>query len=288
VPRYEPEPSNHRVLAGTSRARGPGLEEIGHERLRDDLLSGWFDLEIVTVDAVHVGSGTSSEFDGRQGAELGRDIVQAVRNGQSVPVIPGASLKGAIRSIAETLGGGCDQDQKYCDPPCRTCSLFGHLMKVGGFLGRVGFGDAFPVGQAEFGVTRLPVAFQPRKAEGRRIYGVPSTTRSGPVPYWVIVAGSCFSCRMTLTNVSEREMGLVLLSAGADGTFRLRIGGGKFAGLGRVKVSVAAGWLRRGYDIPAERLDASAARQCVEQSIRAFPVSAETARVLETLRSVMR
>lgn len=282
--RYEPEPSNYEVLPAGKPQPGPALDSVSHDRLHAGRRSGWIDLELVTIDPVHVGAGSSSPHEG----DLARDMVVTRRGSEELPVVPGASIKGAIRNLAEALGGGCDQDQKHCEPPCPTCSLFGHLMKVGGFLGRVGFGDALPT-KPEFGIAKLPIPFQPRKAEGRRIYTVPNPQRSGPVPYWVIPRNAKLRCRMTVTNVSTEELGLVMLAAGVDGTFRLRLGGGKFAGLGRVAVTPTAASFRGDYSGPPERWDAERAGQETRAAIEAFQkkVAGHQA-ALGKIRSVLR
>lgn len=74
------------------------------------------------------------------------------------PVIPGSSLKGMLRSLAEIVGGGChitdakgkhSTMHKACDNGrslCVTCRMFG-MMERGGHArvhtGNIGIGDAF-------------------------------------------------------------------------------------------------------------------------------------------------
>lgn len=72
-------------------------------------------------------------------------------------VIPGSSLKGMLRSLAEIVGGGCNvtgqngiysKDQKACDKAdnlCITCRMFGMMERGSGarvHKGNVGIGDA--------------------------------------------------------------------------------------------------------------------------------------------------
>ena len=62
------------------------------------------------------------------------------------PVIPGTSLKGMLRSLAEVVGGGCfitDRDNHCKDPDnlCITCRMFGMLSKGDVHKGQVSPGD---------------------------------------------------------------------------------------------------------------------------------------------------
>ena len=69
------------------------------------------------------------------------------------PVIPGTSLKGMIRSLAELAGNGCavvgksDNNHKPCssiDSLCITCRIFGMMEKGRNakvFMGKISFGD---------------------------------------------------------------------------------------------------------------------------------------------------
>jgi len=74
------------------------------------------------------------------------------------PVIPGSSLKGMFRSLAEIVGGGCcvtDSGQGECHQNCKACNqadqlcvacrMFGMMERRGNarvHLGKVGIGDA--------------------------------------------------------------------------------------------------------------------------------------------------
>lgn len=92
---------------------------------------------------------------------------------------------GARRGVRPTSRGACSGE-----PYCRICALFGHLMGTGGYLGRVGFGDGLPADKrAAMDAIRVidaPMAYQPRKQAGRRIYGPPKGDPPRPVSYVVV------------------------------------------------------------------------------------------------------
>jgi CRISPR/Cas system CSM-associated protein Csm3 (group 7 of RAMP superfamily) len=294
-PDREGPPPPYTILGSAGTTKGPPLEERAHDWIDPQRISGSIDLSLTTIDPLHMGSGASNfwRFSDRD-ERLAREIVVQWIDGVEVPVIPGASLKGAIRSIAEALGGGCDMSEPRCDPACAVCAIFGHLLRDGGYLGRAGFDDAHPVDPKaavdRTGAVLGPIPFQPRVAKGRRIYGANPRPLDAPVPYVVVDRGVSFVTRLHLTNVASAELGLVLLAAGADGSFRLRIGGGKFANMGRVRTEIVGATLRRGYARPApERLDAAGAGKIAEEALAkaAGKLSAKANEVLRTLRATL-
>lgn len=285
----EPPPKTYTPLPAAGRVEGPPLAARGHERLDPQKLSGWLLLRISTLDRLHVGSGVSNPwYINDRDVRLARDIAMQWVGDREAPVIPGASLKGAIRSVAEAIGGGCDLDEKNPPHVCAVCALFGHLLERGGYLGRVGFDDALPVDPKDaferVVMIQAPMPFQPRVRKGRRIYARAPRGIDPQVPYVVVDSGVAFETRLHLTNVSAAELGIVLLASGVDGTFRLRIGGGKFTNLGRIGIEVKGGLLRRGYRTPAPcSLDAKAASALADEAlgkVKLAPRGEETLRVL--------
>jgi len=293
-PRDAP-PANYRLLPDGPRVAAEDERQRSHELLRDDRLSGHLYLRVVTVDPVHVGSGAPArvELYDTDSAEIARGmVVRKDAAGRPVPVFPGASLKGAARSLCEALGGGCRLAERVCQPRCVTCGLFGHADNGGAYAARVGFDDAVPEDADEAldccGAARLPVAYQPRLEKGRRIYGRPAGRPRAEVPYEVVAQGVVFGTRLTLRNLTRPELGLVCLALGLDGTFLPRIGGGKFAGLGRVRYEVAGGLLREGYREPRpRRLEQEAAGELVATAIRDFEPAAAGRTALQVIRETL-
>jgi len=283
--RDDPPPPSYRAI-GESKRKVPAsdLDQRSHERLVPGTLSGWLALEMTLIDHLHVGSGATVLYE-----ELVRaTVVQIVDDGGFAPIVPGSSIKGAVRSVAEVLlGGGGPDDRDVSETAVG--GLFGYVKGRDTFASRIPFDDARPVeAEPHMGVAKLPRAFPPRKAAGRRFYQQPRGGLRSDVPYEIVPRGEVFRSRLHLTNVTEPELGVVLLSLGVDRTFALRLGGGKFAGLGRVAVRVHGGTIRRGYDDPVPiRLDEAGAQALVESCL-ASPLGAEGYGVaLETVRQTL-
>lgn len=137
---------------------------------------------------------------------------------------------------------------------------------------------------------RGPVPRKPDRNVGRRIYRGDHQWPERPVFYGAVEPGIVFVTRLNLHNVSLDELGLVLLASGADVSFHLRIGGGKFAGFGRVRTEVGGGWLRRDYRTPAPaRLDAAEAGELAREALgRAIAIlSPAGMEVLRVLRATL-
>jgi len=69
-----------------------------------------------------------------------------------LPILPGSSLKGMIRSLAEIVGNGCDVMDKHtkCTNPdklCICCRMFGMQHNDQSFLGKVCFGGGLWQGE---------------------------------------------------------------------------------------------------------------------------------------------
>jgi CRISPR/Cas system CSM-associated protein Csm3 (group 7 of RAMP superfamily) len=141
----------------------PGLRELAitHERFQEHSHSGQF-LCCLTA-RTHLFIPKTQEVPGRSHAELA-----LMRGLDGVPLLPGSSLKGVIRSVAEAISGSCltlpqarrgEVDYRgrppvsyqvpcgfeHCrdaDHLCPACRVFGSLSGGNPFLGKVGIGDA--------------------------------------------------------------------------------------------------------------------------------------------------
>jgi len=289
----EPPPKTYKILPNAGREQGEPLATRGHEKIDTQRRSGWLLLRLTTFDRLHVGSGVSNPgYVNDRDVRLSRDIVMQWVRDQEAPIIPGSSLKGALRNIAEAIGGGCDLDEPPRADVCAICALFGHLLESGGYLGRVGFDDALPVQPKEafekVVMVEGAMPFQPREKKGRRIYGRAPRGGDAQIPYVVVDRGVMFETRLHLTNVSMAELGLVLLACGTDKTFRLRVGGGKFTNLGGIDVEVAGGLLRKNYRTPKpEALDAGAAVALAAEARETTKLSPRGEETLRMLRATL-
>lgn len=284
-----PPPAYHFLPESTPRSVARPQAPPPHDALRADRLTGVLQLALTTVDAVHIGSGATAMRETQQGLEIAQAMVLMQVGEDRLPVLPGSSLKGAVRSLVEAVTSSCKLEGE-CRPLCLACGLFGYAYKRDHFAARVGFSDALPRGEVDEGLSRLPSPFSPRIRGGRKIYQPrPGTPLTGRVPYEVIAAGQSFFCELQVVNLTEAELGLVLLCLGFSGPsaprFCLRVGGGKFAGLGRVRCDVPRLSLRRGYQSPLpEVVTGPAAAQRVEALVGAFTPDETGQRVLALVR----
>lgn len=233
------------------------IKPAGHDKFKRGLLSGTIVGELVALTPVHVASG-NIELTGNNHIPL---VKAHFRVGSKV-AIPGSSLKGVVRSIAEAISRSCVRVQSRtlrnklprgfepCDLRntnnrlCPACRLFGAM----GYQGQVRFGDALLV-ERSTSVMLAPSLFAPRthariyygrngKVVGRKFYfhGKPA---KGNVPLEICEAGSRFRLRIDFSNLTKAELGLLLTAMGqGDPKFTLKLGGAKPACCGSVKVEI--------------------------------------------------
>lgn len=217
---------------------------VGHGRLRPDRLCGSLRLEIELLGPVFVGSGTYSLYEGQP-------IKIPVLSG-GVPVVPGSSIKGACRQTFEILvegDGPFDPRERGQRPPkdppwSWDRALFGKL----GYQGRISFDDAKPKSALEqLELVRIKVPYKPGKDLGRRFYGRLKERRVDreKVPIAALPTGTWLTSTLHFENVTQEELGLVLLGLGVGGRFTPRLGGGKYDRCGWVRIEPVALELRK-------------------------------------------
>jgi len=233
---------------------------VGHERIWvEGYVSGRLAYELRALTPVFVASGAYA---------LGEDVkhpdVPVMRpcyRIDDVPAIPGSSLKGVVRSIAEAVSPSCvavtridgwllpnqPEPGEECTPgeACPACSMFGRL----GRMSKVFFDDAL-LASGRTALYRLPALHGPRahqaratyqtadrKFKGRKFYfhGRPRQDPEQP-PVEVVVAGSIVRGSVNFENLTCAELGLLCFALGLDGSFALKLGGGKPACLGSLQV----------------------------------------------------
>ena len=258
---------------------------IPHNEWRRDLLTGILRLSLETPPGQVVSPGTGrltlSKLDATE------TVAQQAATVQGVPVLPGAGIKGAVRSLFEILSFSCDlfawtdRSRGYdrsprCSPRfcCDACSLFGLL----GWNGRVGFDDALPVDPAavQIEVQKVPIPWtpSPMKSQGQfRLYDSTEATQPDvdrkvyvrkPKELAREVFSGRFEARMRFCNLTPEEMGRLLLSMGIGSdertSFYLRLGGLKYDGKGLVKVEPNS--LRLTTPLRRDLLALECSRQC--------------------------
>lgn len=187
--------------------------------------------------------------------------VRTRREGVDTVYIPGASLKGVVRSTAERILRSL-APQAACDPlgdrscvkkageqrprqhrdgsgdeartalvyraMCRACRTFGSQ----DLASRVSFADAYPMTKAEIAAAnatevRSGVAID-------RQTGGPAT---GKLYEFEVVVGGAFETEIVLRNYELWQLALVLLAIGEIGEGFVRLGSAKSRGLGRMAVA---------------------------------------------------
>ena len=217
--------------------------------------SGRLELEIEVVsEYLYMGSGNFELFN-LSGKE---QAYYAFARCDGRLVIPGTSIKGAVRSIVEVISNSCVpqvargerayrheacQDESALCPACR---LFGTT----GYGGRVHFADAVPVGEVRSEIIKIADLWPPRQAGGRKFYYAGSFQRLDMQPQKshrfieAIPKGSKFATVLHFENASDAEMGLLMRSLGLDlgpqdppkvvCAFPVKLGGAKPRCLGAV------------------------------------------------------
>ena len=255
---YEPQapkPFDFVPIAPVKRA-----ETVGHEQFRADHHSGGLAYEAEALTHVFVASGTYA-----LGEDVGfpkRDVIRTCYRLRGRPAIPGSSMKGVVRSVAEAVTGSCitvtREDQRRipggkeavrgceADSACPACSIFGRL----GRMSKVSFGDALALKGVRTRLYRLPSLHRPRAREAPRVYvdergqfkgrkfyyhgQMAEDPRNAPVQ--VVPQGSRFSGSLQFQNLTADELALLLFALGLDGSFALKLGGGKPACLGSLRI----------------------------------------------------
>jgi hypothetical protein len=253
----------------------------GQDKLNPCLLSGTLELTLRTLTPVHVGLGYSDFIKtGNQEYFAALQASKPVREADAVRrryLIPGSSIKGAVRSIVEAITRSCiritqDRTQGRHRPYipqgysgcmsvndlCIACRLFG----AQDYQGHVSFEDAVaPKGSLVLLDTPLlwtpargghglpPRYLQGNQARGRKFYRH-ARPPSGADLRACIKSDAELPLRIHFLNLSEAELGVLLTALGLhpDHPFPIKLGGGKPVGLGSVQIILNRVTLLQGVD----------------------------------------
>ncbi|WP_448591859.1 RAMP superfamily CRISPR-associated protein [Thermoflexus hugenholtzii] len=242
------------------KGRPQKIDPPGHERFQG--LSGWMELEIEVVsDYLYVGSG-QLELRLVQGRE---QVYYAFARRNEALIIPGTSLKGAIRGVVEALSNscvrikarnervpsraheGCEYKKGEREILCPACRLFGTT----GYRGRVHFADATPIGEVQTEIIKIADLWPPRQIQGRKFYQNKAFQRLDLKPaknhrfLEAVPKGARFQTTLFFENLLEEELGLLMRSLGLDlqpedpqrvvFAFPVKLGGAKPRCLGGVR-----------------------------------------------------
>lgn len=193
-------------------------------------LNGYLDLEVkVQSDFLYVGSGSILLNELKQS-------YYAFAKSEGRLIIPATSMKGPVRSVAEAISGSCvsqiywkernpglkapcktKKDQEASSELCPTCGLFGTT----GYMGRVRFVDAVPIGHLKPEIIKISDLWPPRVARARKFYQAKSfVPQDNNRPernhrfLEVVPKDSIFATRLFFENTSPGEMSLLIRALG--------------------------------------------------------------------------
>ncbi len=215
----------------------------GHDRYHDRHITGRIHGTIEALSPIHIGSGI---------VDLGRDvelIKTAVRTNGNV-IIPGSSLKGAIRSVVEAISASCvsktvrrvrdtfprnfryftECRRRRRERLCIACRMFGAM----GFQGNVAIQDASYI-DGQIVTKYIPALHRPRRyrTDNRNVpmrkFYMHGEVASGETPIEACEVGSKFRFVVQIDNLTLAEWGLLFTALGHhhDHPFKLKIGGAK-------------------------------------------------------------
>ncbi|MDI6792574.1 MAG: RAMP superfamily CRISPR-associated protein [bacterium] len=223
------------------------LPIVPHDNFNFSQYCGFLSITLTTLTPVFVGSG---DID-MEGSNIYSCFVREV-NG--FPVIPGSSLKGVIRSIAEALSPSClggneckcsekreEKEEDKCKL-CPACCIFG----AAGYLGRISVFDAALQDKGSHPCKMFSV--EPswpavKVKEGRKFYQPIPQIQEGEERIEVIPPNTVFEGKIRFVNLEDWELGLLLLSMGISPSYRfpVKVGGKKDKGLGTVRIDIVEG-----------------------------------------------
>ena len=235
---------------------------VGHDRYRADRLHGVLHLTLTVQTALHISTGVVA-----LGSDVGARIplIKTMAQGTANKlVIPGSSLKGVVRSAYEAITNStlavATNKYKSSMPserlPCRDKTRLCPASQVFGALdwqGLLHFTDAH-CEEANAATGFMPSLYRPRpderdayfqkgKAVGRKFYyhatnAVDGSDRGIPVQQAGIAYS--FTTRLQFMNLTEAELGTLLIVLGQDKRYplALKVGGGKPIGMGTMTATV--------------------------------------------------
>lgn len=247
-----------------------------HHTFARELETGNLECDLVLLRPVQVAAGLLDFVRGdRSGEQIASLQAMVTRQGQRVYVVPGSSLKGAIRSLAEavsysclSIAGGTVRQQvptqlRRCtrlDELCPACRLFGMTgARHQNYMGCVHVADVLLPPGGRVVITRTPLLWAParsrrglpgrylkgRYVRGRKFY-FHGRAAAGPDARVALDAGQTLRALIHFDNLSPALLGVLLTALGLnpEHPFPIKVGAGKPVGMGSVEVRLGAAVLR--------------------------------------------
>lgn len=224
----------------------PRKKPIGHHKLDKYKYSGKLKVKITSLTPLHISSGA-------YGIDEKNNVYKATVKRNKRPVIPGSSIKGVIRTIAEAVSRSCSprkpderNHKSDCDnsAACITCRMFGFLFNKQSYRGQVKFSEFEVTNYSDkiLKLMNLPELFKPQKSHfdvkrniiGRKFYYHSSKQQLGNLPFEVVTINTKFVGDILFENLSKDELSLLAFSIGIGKNFNLKIGYAKPAYFGSI------------------------------------------------------
>ena len=254
---------------------------MGRAQVQAQCHTGWLEIQFETLTPIQVASGITDfvRAGGQDQLALMQITLDRYKDDDSGDVtskaiLPGSSIKGALRSLVEMLSPSCvlvfNRFTRNAVPRrlsscggshslCPACRLFG----TQDYQGQLSFGDAL-VPDGFLSLLGTPLLWQPARSEGRGLPGrylagqeaagrklyEHREPASGPVPRLVIREGARIPFRLSFTNLTAAELGLLLTALGQhpEKPFFFKLGAGKPVGLGSIEAKIKTAALITGTD----------------------------------------
>ena len=221
-------------ITGTAKGDTKTVTELN--TADGNLYSGRLSLELTVKQPVHIGTGQYRSM------QIGNKTVIAkeqVRNGHGQVVIPGASLKGTVKTIAQIASQSCESGCAS-NAACIICRLFGAISNDS-YRGKVFFDEFVAKTDVITRTADIPALFGPTKTEPQsyKYYLASDRIETGNVTVETIPTGKIFTGDVVFSSLREEELALLVYALGLDVDDKaLRIGYGKPAYLGEVSVTL--------------------------------------------------
>lgn len=255
----------------------------GHHVIEKGNISGYIRAEMVTLTPVQVACGLIKLVRVRKDEGWTEEIASDHYRIRGSAVIPGSSLKGAIRAVAEAISPSCLAVQEgrvrsktpkklgQCSIKegkiCPACRIFGTM----GYQGAARFHDVL-IPPKSLIMARVPILWSPGGKDkrdlaslyleedgyvkGRKFYHH-ARQAGGPDARVAVKRGVRAEVKVMLHNLSEPDLGLLLTAMGCHPLkrFPIKIGAGKPVGLGSIEMKpVEIGLIQRDQIIRSGRL----------------------------------
>lgn len=215
-------------------------------------LNGVIPIKLSVITPLHVGTGHKALADSRL-------IYNELYRWNGKEAIPGSTLKGCVRSIAESISYSCmsqypvdketgkvmypNVDKSDKSSACIICDMFGAKRRKS----RVSFGQLI-LNEGVSYIDHIPTLQDPHilpselkdgKLIGQKFYhhGLKSILEHGDVPVEFVKEGSIFTGKVSYRNLTKEELELLCFSLGLSGDIYLKLGYGKPAYYGSVQIT---------------------------------------------------